>query len=277
MQEVELEEVYMSSSHQGLSSTNFDREEHPQSTDHIAMASTQIDVGRSEARSTSTKSMDSKTSKVAAPVEVQVAAPVEASVEVPVEASVEASVEDVANDSSAVPVSVDAEEDYDLSLSAVSSVPPESAAQVEISDEISDAPTSSTNITRDVTFEVEEGELDAALAAALSSVDSALDIAIVDSEAPAGAPLPMPPVGDEDEDVSEISLQPSPASAPIDEDFLREQSHIEIDFDDEEDDDETNSPGAVLSGAPRELEAEPATQNPEGMPPINGGEAARES
>jgi hypothetical protein len=113
--------------------------------------------------------MDSKTSKVAAPVEVQVAAPVE----VPVEASVEASVEEVANDSSAVPVSVDAEEDYDLSLSAVSSVPPESAAQVEISDEISDAPTSSTNITRDVTFEVEEGELDAALAAALSSVDSA--------------------------------------------------------------------------------------------------------
>jgi hypothetical protein len=32
-----------------------------------------------------------------------------------------------------------------------------------------------------------------------------------------------------------------------------------------------------LSGAPRELEAEPATQNPEGMPPINGGEATRES
>lgn len=105
-------------------------------------------------------------------------------------------------------------------------------------------------------------------------------------DAPSGQPSPHPAVDlddgnldDEDLDISisAVASVPPNDESPIENQgleaelevvmaeahHLSEQSHVEIDFDDEEDADETNSPGAVLSGPPRELNAEPQTRRPQ--------------
>ena len=100
------------------------------------------------------------------------------------------------------------EEDYDLSLSAVSSVPPEERQPESIS--------------------------------------------------PSGFPAPQPP--EDDEPVEMTSKGPD---------------KIDFVFDDEEDADETNSPGAVLSsGAPKEISAEPSTNVPAEQDPVADSEGA---
>lgn len=123
--------------------------------------------------------------------------------------------EDIVINEVSVNALIDHEEDYDLSLSAVSSVPPESAQ--------------------------------------------------ADSLPPSGQPMALAPVDEGEANQAEHRVSQGPEKI----DFI---------FDEEEDADETNSPGAVLSsGAPKELEAEPTTQHPSELPAqLNDGEGSSE-
>ena len=71
-------------------------------------------------------------------------------------------------------------------------------------------------------------------------------------------------------DAPRLRQAPVGVEEAVDLAFMSDQSHVEIDFDDEEDADETNSPGAVLSGPPLEINAEPQTNLPKQVPPTNG-------
>jgi hypothetical protein len=115
------------------------------------------------------------------------------------------------------------EEDFDISLSTVASNPPQPLAEVNLDEEslaevnVDEKDSSEEDVSEEDVSEGDMGEED--------DLDGT-------------PPNPIPPV--ESEDLLFI-----------------DESHIEISFDDDDDDDfdESNSPSAVLSGPPQEIEA----------------------
>ena len=110
-------------------------------------------------------------------------------------------------------------------------------------------------------------DLDAELMALFNDEeDFDLSLSVVSSTPPLEANAPS----EEDPQSSEAQPQPVPPVEAIQREalgvFSNESSQVEIDFDDEDADD-SQSPGAILSGPPQEVEAEAHTKLPQGVSP----------
>ena len=119
----------------------------------------------------------------------------------------------------------------------------------------------------DEDLEAISDDLDAELMALFNDEeDFDLSLSVVSSTPPLEAEAPSA----EEDQSSEAHPQPMPPVEAIQREtlgvFSNENSQVEIDFD-EEDADDSQSPGAILSGPPQEVEAEAHTKLPQGVSP----------